>query len=71
MRKKSHILTFSRPQGGVISQPILIKFGVNANFVDIITPAKFGMDRISNFGLTSGQMWPCAILSCSRPYHFA
>jgi hypothetical protein len=29
------------------------------------------MDWISNFGLTSGQIWLCAIHSCSRPYHFA
>jgi len=71
MRKKSRHLTFSRPRGGVISQPILIKFVENANIVNVITPAKFGMDWISNFGLTSGQIWLCALHSCSRPYHFA
>jgi hypothetical protein len=71
MRKKSHNLTFLRPRGGVISRLILIKFGGNANLVDVITPVKFGVDWMDYFGLTSGPIWVCAIHLCTRPYHFA
>ena len=71
MRKKSRNLAKSRPRHDAIIHPILTKFGRIVNLVDVITPAKFDMDRIENICLSSGQIWACAIYPWSRPYHFA
>ena len=52
-----HIGVFiSPPRWGVISEAIVMKFGILTGLDDVINFVKFGYDRLRGWGLVSSQI---------------
>ena len=67
-KQKRHAkLYILRMCGSAPMQPIVVIFGTARDIADVISSAKFCIDRFSGFGLEKGQNWGPPIGNCDGP----